>query len=56
MFLTWDFFAALTIAPGVLILCILLLAIYVWLHLDLGLAAYRKSPQYFLPTQTEVAM
>lgn len=48
VFLTWDFFAALTIAPGFFIVCILVLAIYIWLHLDLGLTAYRKLPRYFL--------
>jgi hypothetical protein len=43
VFLTWDFFGAITIAPGFLMVFILLLAIYIWFHLDLGLAAYRKS-------------
>jgi hypothetical protein len=40
LMITWDSFAMTSITPMVLMFVTLLLAIYSWFHLDLGLAEY----------------
>lgn len=40
LIITWPFFAMTSIVPAVLLFVALILAIYTWFHLDLGLAAY----------------
>jgi hypothetical protein len=40
LFMTWNSFAMTSLAPMVLMFVALLLSIYSWFHLDLGLAEY----------------
>ena len=40
LIITWKFFAMTSVTPMVLMYVALLLAIYSWFHLDLGLAEY----------------
>lgn len=47
---TWGFFIVTSAVPMVLLIVILLLALYSWWHLDLGLAEYCEYPRsHFLP-------
>ena len=47
---TWGFFTIISAVPMVLLVVILLLALYSWWHLDLGLAEYCEySRSQFLP-------
>lgn len=48
--ITWQYFAMTSVLPMILMFVILLLALYSWFHLDLGLAEYCKYPlSSFLP-------
>jgi hypothetical protein len=50
LIVTWKFFSMTAFAPLVLLFAILLLALYSWFYLDLGLAEYCEySPLTFLP-------
>lgn len=45
LLMTWDSFAMTSLAPMVLMFVALLLSIYSWFHLDLGLAEYLKAEE-----------
>jgi len=49
LIVTWGFFSMTSVVPLVLIFVILVLALYSWLHFDLGLAEYLKAEEPIHP-------